>query len=557
VREKCTIDQAGYRLFPNGERYLKSPAQMQRLFAACPEALRAGVQIAERCLFSLSELRYEYPDELAPAGKTVTEYLRELTWRGAMERLAHPLQRQQGLENTALAPGEQADVSRCDDGPVHSCMGNCPSEPVGFSPCPGSVPIGEKEKQLIQYELNLIEQLKFEPYFLTVYDLVRFARSRGILCQGRGSAANSAVCYCLGITSVDPSKIDLLFERFISAERNEYPDIDVDFEHERREEVIQYLYDKYGRDRAGMAAEVITYRGRSAIRDVGKALGLSLDMVDSMARKLDWWHRGVLSDPMLRETGLDPNDPNVRRVIALASELLGFPRHLGQHVGGMVITRGPLCEVVPIENAAMENRTVIEWDKDDIEELGILKVDCLGLGMLTCISKAFDILHKETEKRRDRETKGVVQAGDGNGKRAHIPAVDCVAERHGAGEGGLSAHSCNAPGGEIRTDAPDAPKCGFSALEHCRGIQQAKPARFDQVPSNCQRIPQRTANAVRACNRTEDDVIQPGNHGADCRNGPPSSVALPKSGGQDPAPSHSVSSSPARFVSPSRRSIAP
>jgi error-prone DNA polymerase len=245
---------------------------------------------------------------------------------------------------------------------------------------------------LLNNELALIEQLKFEHYFLTVHDLVRFARSRGILCQGRGSAANSAVCYYLGVTSVDPSKIDLLFERFISAERGEPPDIDIDFEHERREEVIQYLYQKYGRDRAGLAAEVITYRGRSAIRDVGKALGLSLDMVDSMARKLDWWHRGVLNDQQIHETGLDPDDPNVRRVIAVSTELLGFPRHLGQHVGGMVMSRGPLCEVVPIENARMDDRTVVEWDKDDLEELGLLKVDVLGLGMLTCISKAFALV---------------------------------------------------------------------------------------------------------------------------------------------------------------------
>src|ERR671913_825191 len=231
--------------------------------------------------------------------------------------------------------------------------------------------------------------MKYEEYFLTVHDLVRYARELGILCQGRGSAANSAVCYCLSVTSVDPNKIDVLFERFISAARGEPPDIDIDFEHERREEVIQYVYNKYGRDRAGMTATVITYRGRSAVRDVGKALGLGLDVVDQLAKRLDWWHRGTLSDEQLKESGVDPGDATVRALIGLTAQLLGFPRHLSQHTGGMVMTRGPLCELVPIENASMANRTVIEWDKDDIHTLGILKVDVLALGMLTAISKCF------------------------------------------------------------------------------------------------------------------------------------------------------------------------
>jgi len=343
IREGCTIHEAGYRLFPNGERYLKPPAQMQRLFADHPAAIRRGLEIAERCTFSLDELKYEYPHEVVPAGKTAIEYLAELTRNGAKERY-----------------------------------------PQGVPP---------KVLQLIDHELELIEKLKYEAYFLTVYDLVTFARSRGILCQGRGSAANSAVCYCLGITSVDPDRIDVLFERFVSAARNEPPDIDVDFEHERREEVIQYIYEKYGRDRAGMTAEVITYRGRSAVRDVGKALGLSLDLVDQLAGKLDWWHRGTLCEEHLSELGLNPADRTVRLVVELTGQLLGFPRHLSQHVGGMVMTAGPLCELVPIENAAMENRTVIEWDKDDIDALGILKVDCLGLGMLTCVSKALSLIN--------------------------------------------------------------------------------------------------------------------------------------------------------------------
>lgn len=341
IRHGCTIEQAGWRLFPDAERYLKTPGRMARLFREHPQAVMRTIDIAERCRFSLDELRYEYPDEVVPGGRSAVEHLAELTWRGAAERY------------------------------------------------PAGVP--DKVRRQIEHELRLIEQLRYEAYFLTVYDLVAFARSRGILCQGRGSAANSAVCYCLGITAVDPARIDLLFERFISAARNEPPDIDVDFEHERREEVLQYIYDKYGRERAGMTAEVITYRGRSAVRDVGKAMGLSLDMVDRMAGRLDWWDHGTLDDARIREIGLNPGDRVVRRVVELSGELLGFPRHLSQHVGGMVMTRGPLCELVPIENAAMDGRTVIEWDKDDIDALGILKVDVLGLGMLTCVRKAMEM----------------------------------------------------------------------------------------------------------------------------------------------------------------------
>ncbi len=240
----------------------------------------------------------------------------------------------------------------------------------------------------------MIERLDYARYFLTVHDIVRFARERGILCQGRGSAANSAVCYCLGITAVDPARIDVLFERFISAARNEPPDIDVDFEHERREEVIQYIYQKYGRDRAGLAATVICYRSRSAIREVGKVLGLSIDVVAALAGIVWGWSNDPIADERVREAGLDPTDPTLRLALDLAAELVGFPRHLSQHVGGFVITRGPLSELVPIENAAMEDRTVIEWDKDDLDALGILKIDVLALGMLTCIRKAFALIER-------------------------------------------------------------------------------------------------------------------------------------------------------------------
>jgi error-prone DNA polymerase len=343
IRHGCTIHDAGFRLFPNAERHLKSPRQMHRLFADYPRAIRRGLQITELCRFSLDELRYEYPDELVPANQTPIAHLEDLTWQGAARRY------------------------------------------------PQGVP--DKVRRQIRHELNLIAQLRYEPYFLTVYDLVVFARRRGILCQGRGSAANSAVCYCLGVTSIDPNQIDLLFERFVSAARNEPPDIDIDFEHERREEVIQYLYEKYGRHRAGMTATVITYRGRSAVRDVGKALGLGLDLVDEMAKKLDGWDRGTVTEDRLRQIGLDPADRTVRLVVELTSQILGFPRHLSQHVGGMVMTRGPLCELVPIENASMPDRTVIQWDKDDIDALGILKVDVLALGMLTCLSKALKLVN--------------------------------------------------------------------------------------------------------------------------------------------------------------------
>ena len=344
IRHGCTIQEAGLRLFANGERFLKPPQQMHRLFRDMPAALQRAADTAECCTFALDELRYEYPDEIVPQGKTPASYLAELTWRGAADR---------------YPPG-----------------------------------IPEKVRQQIVHELSLIAELKIEPYFLTVYDLVRFARSRGILCQGRGSAANSAVCYCMGITAVDPNRIDVLFERFVSAARNEPPDIDIDFEHERREEVIQYLYDKYGRDRAGMTAEVISYRGRSAVRDVGKAMGLGLDAVDVLAKHIEGWGGEEPLDEQIRQAGLNPDDHHVRLTVALTRQLLGFPRHLSQHVGGMVMTRSRLCELTPIENAGMADRTVIEWDKDDIDALGILKVDILALGMLTAMAKAIRLINR-------------------------------------------------------------------------------------------------------------------------------------------------------------------
>jgi error-prone DNA polymerase len=345
IRLGCPVEQARDYLQPNAEYCLQDYAALTRRFAQAPAALARTLEIADRCTFSLDELRYEYPEELAPPGETPLSYLTRLTWVGAAERY-----------------------------------------PRGIPP---------KVRALLEHELALIADLHYEAYFLTVYDLVRFARERGILCQGRGSAANSAVCYCLAVTSVDPEKMDVLFERFVSRERKEAPDIDIDFEHERREEVLQYLYEKYGRERAGMAAEVITYRPRSAVRDVGKALGLSLDRVDALAKSLEGYRS---SDSYLPErcrgVGIDPESKLGRQLVGAVNELMGFPRHLGQHVGGMVMTQGPLCELVPIENAAMEDRTVIQWDKNDLDELGILKVDCLALGMLTAIRKCFELIER-------------------------------------------------------------------------------------------------------------------------------------------------------------------
>ncbi|MFI4947748.1 MAG: PHP domain-containing protein, partial [Alphaproteobacteria bacterium] len=330
IREHCTIHEAGFRLAAHAERHLKPAVEMARLFRGYPDALAKSLEIVRRCTFSLDELRYEYPEEPVPpqsrmAGMTPQQRLATLAWQGATERF-------------------------------------------------GSGGIPDRIRDLITHELALIERLQYARYFLTVHDIVAFARSRGILCQGRGSAANSVVCYCLGITAVDPARIDVLFERFISAARGEPPDIDVDFEHERREEVIQYIYEKYGRDRAGLAATVICYRTRSAIREVGKALGLSGDVVAALAGMVWGWSSERVADKRVREAGLDPKDRTLRRALDLAGELIGFPRHLSQHVGGFVITRGPLHELVPIENAAMEDRTVIEWDKDDLDALGILKI---------------------------------------------------------------------------------------------------------------------------------------------------------------------------------------
>src|SRR6188508_1242313 len=344
IREKTTIDRAGRKLTINAERYLKPPQEMLRLFRDAPEAIEETLVLSDALSFSLNELRYEYPDEEVQGFDNAQDALAHLTYEGAARRY------------------------------------------------PAGIP--DKVRDNLEHELKLIAQLQYAPYFLTVHDIVRFARSQGILCQGRGSAANSAVCFCLGVAEVDPDKHDLLFERFISTERNEPPDIDVDFEHERREEVIQHIYEKYGRERAGIAATVISYRGRSAIREVGKVFGLSEDTIGALSSSIWGMGGGAVSKDAIVRNGLDVNSPRMQKIAALAREINGFPRHLSQHVGGFVITRSRLDEVMPIGNGAMKDRTFVEWDKDDLDALGILKIDVLGLGMLTCLRKAFELTEK-------------------------------------------------------------------------------------------------------------------------------------------------------------------
>ena len=340
IRHGTTIDNAGFSLYPNGERHLRSLDVLQRVYPE--DLLEETLHVADAIDFSLDELRYEYPNEVVPDDETPATYLRRLTEAGMQQRW-----------------------------------------PQGVT---------RKVTMLIEHELALIADLEYEQYFLTVYDIVAFARSQDILCQGRGSAANSAVCFCLGITEVDPARMEMLVERFISKERNEPPDIDVDFEHERREEVIQYIYAKYGRERAALAATVITYRPRSALRDVGKVLGLSDLQVGRLSRSMQWWDGHKVDDSRILEAGLAPDSPIIRRLLYLVGELIGFPRHLSQHVGGFVISDAPLHELVPVENATMPDRTVIQWEKNDLEDLGLLKVDVLGLGMLTAIRRSFDLI---------------------------------------------------------------------------------------------------------------------------------------------------------------------
>ncbi len=549
IREKCTLARAGSRLEPNAERHLRCLEEIERRYACSGdgrlrrvgrEALQRTVQIAARCTFSLDELRYEYPHELVPAGRTAMDYLEELTWRGAAERY-----------------GAVQSEARAGSKPPPAGDGSAVS-------LPGVV------RELLAAELALIRELRYEHYFLTVWDLCRFARSRGILCQGRGSAANSAVCYCLGITAVDPARHDLLFERFISRERNEPPDIDVDFEHERREEVFQYIYEKYGRERAGITAEVISYRPRSAIRDVGKALGLSLDSLDALAKGVDWFDvwagqggescagqtaagggaaevsaaeestarvgagedascaRQEREDPSwrvgsgsratalrklpaepsamraLRGAGLDPSDRTVRMLVKLVRQILGFPRHLSQHVGGFVITETPLCEIVPIENGAMPRRTFIEWDKDDIDAVGLLKVDCLALGMLTALQKCFALLKglrdsgieglrgrpglPYDQERDPRSRRLPALTGDGHGREDDVSRPDRVAQEHRSDQAKLRDDGRDAGDRAVRADSADAAGGGLDRQQHRRGERAASPQRLYSLSDDRARL---------------------------------------------------------------------
>ncbi len=347
IRVGKPVHECGYELAPNAEQHLRSRLRISNLY---PEhTVRETISVLSRCAFSLDELRYEYPDELVPAGYTPTAYLRQETYIGAQHRF------------------------------------------------PSGIPFNVQQQ--IEHELALIADLGYEPYFLTVYDIVRYARSQHILCQGRGSAANSAVCYCLGVTEVDPARGNMLFERFISKERGEPPDIDVDFEHQRREEVIQYIYRKYGRDRAAIAAAVSTYRPRGALRETGKALGIDPQIVDTVAKSHHWFDTSHDLLKRFEESGLDPEKPMIQAWARLAAQLLNFPRHLSQHSGGFVISRGKLTRLVPVENAAMADRSVIEWDKDDLESLGLLKVDVLALGMLSAIRRTLDLVAEQRGER--------------------------------------------------------------------------------------------------------------------------------------------------------------
>ena len=343
IRLGKSVQECGFERAPNAERHLRSRLRLANLYPR--EALEETFEIASQCPFKLDELKYEYPDEICPEGMVPEAYLRQETYIGAHRRF------------------------------------------------PKGIPLNVQEQ--LEHELALIAELEYEPYFLTVYDIVKFARGRQILCQGRGSAANSAVCYCLGITEVDPARGNNLFERFISKERNEPPDIDVDFEHQRREEVIQYIYEKYGRDRAALTAVVITYRVKSTIRDTGKALGVDPMVVDAVAKSYHYWDGRSNLAVRMAECGLDPDSATAQQWISLAERLMGFPRHMSQHPGGFVISRGPLCRLVPIENAAMADRSVVQWDKDDIDAVGLLKIDILALGMLSVIRRALNYVSQE------------------------------------------------------------------------------------------------------------------------------------------------------------------
>jgi error-prone DNA polymerase len=468
IRLGCTIEQAGRRLAPNAERHLKPPDEMARLFVSFPGAVERTVAILDRASgFGLDQLRYDYPAEPVPPGSTPTRHLRELTKAGTLKRF------------------------------------------------PRGVPA--RVRDAIEHELTMIAELNYEPYFLTCEEIVTFARSRGILCQGRGGAANSAVCYCLGITEVNPAEHQLLFERFISRERGEPPDIDIDFEHERREEVIQHIYAKYGRNHAALTAEVISYRGRSAIREVGKALGLSQDRVDHLAKHLDRWGEGV-GPERLREAGADPNDPTLRRLIILAGQIRGFPRHLSQHVGGFVITRSRLDELVPVENAAMEDRTVIEWDKDDIDAVGMLKIDCLGLGMLTCVRKALELVRGRHEGTQARRHGG--RTGENDEQDQDLPGSRGVATGDETRPDAVHPYEHDAERGTVRTHLTDASGGRLGSVQHRGGLRPPEPDGLRPLPADGPGIAGGVIYPDRVGERSGDAPTEPEPSGSSRRDRP-------------------------------------
>ncbi|TVS11202.1 MAG: PHP domain-containing protein, partial [Wenzhouxiangella sp.] len=448
------LAECGLALAANGERHLRPLSTLERLY---PDAwLAETLAVAERCRFSLAELSYRYPRELVPHPLTPAQHLRRLTLEGLRERY-----------------GEQTP---------------------------------DRVRRLIAHELALIEDMGVEAFFLTVHDLVRFARSRGILCQGRGSAANSAVCYCLGITEVDPSKQQLLFERFISKERNEPPDIDVDFEHERREEVLQYIYDKYGRERAALAATVISYRPKSALKDIGRALGLEPERLNRLTASLAWWDQPDAWPERLGSCGFDPEAPVTRQLTRLTTELIGLPRHLSQHVGGMVISDAPLHHLVPVENAAMDERTIIQWDKDDLETLGLLKVDCLALGMLTVIRKTLGLIAERSGARGRECVEGLGARGqraEGMGEAADSGEV---AETNGSVGRGYT------PDGPCQGQAPDVGRVRPTyevAQPEIRKPGQIRPPAPNH-PDPCPLTPDPSSSSGRRPRRADLQPLPPG-----------------------------------------------
>jgi error-prone DNA polymerase len=558
VRLGTPVEQAGRRLFPNAERTLKGPEEMARLWADFPEGLEAAAAVAESCRFRLDEIRGEHPlppvlveraalaagaaaatsSPLQSARQVVVAGPRLRTTASTLTPTSTPTSTSTSTATAMLSlplpSGERVGVRGAGAGVEPVRRG--PASPASLAVTGmdllrelvgegarwryGGDPPDDVARQL-EKELELVDRLGYASYFLTVWDVVRFARERGILCQGRGSAANSAVCYVLGVTSIDPVRMGLLFERFISAERGEPPDIDVDFEHERREEVLQYVYRRYGRDHAGMVCEVITYRTRSALRDVGKALGLSLPQVDRLAKLVSSHDDpAAIADATLASAGLDPREaPRVRQVLALARELQGFPRHLSIHVGGFVVTRRPLCETVPIEPAAMPGRTIVQWDKDDLAELDLLKVDLLALGMLTALSRGLAMLaaHRPAPAVPDgraRSTPASTPTSDSTSTSDSTTATWCSSPPPGResrvrarrGRGGASSRPTSGP---VRP----ARRSGRTRLSHHPGRGPGR-LRDGQPRRHHRGLPDRVARADGAAPAAQaSNLLRPGHLG--------------------------------------------